>query len=214
MVLSCVSSVWPQCGPETLGGALVPRRWIWVSVCPLDSMAFCVVLGIEFRASCMLGKPWSQIPAAIGMYLKGFKQNNLACEHRDSQSWRGVFYPAPRAVLALWDFPRPAFCVFRLYLWASPPASWFPRSLFCIWPFHPQLGEPTLFPVSGEAVFSWPLTSFLSLHHIHACPSCGLLVPRLRTGTLGCIFSPPFSLSVKSCHHTVPFAGAVMSLVA
>lgn len=84
----------------------------------------------------------------------------------------------------------------------------------CIWPYHPQLGEPTLFPVSGEAVFSWPLTSFLSLHHIHACPSCGLLVPRLRTGTLGCLFSPPFSLSLKSCHHTVPFAGAVMSLVA
>lgn len=169
MVLSCVSSVWPQCGPETLGGALVPRRWIWVSVCPLDSMAFCVVLGIEFRASCMLGKPWSQIPAAIGMYLKGFKQNDLACEHRDSQSWRGVFYPAPRAALALWDFPRPAFCVFRLYLWASPPASWFPRSLFCIWPFHPQLGEPTLFPDPIPGLGRGRL--FLATHLLPVTPS-------------------------------------------
>lgn len=89
MVLSCVSSVRPQCGHggvcwdrDVRRGTGFPSRWTWVSVCPLDSMAFCVVLGIEFRASCMLGQTM-ELNSSSSLYSKSFKRNVLACEHRD-----------------------------------------------------------------------------------------------------------------------------------
>lgn len=81
MVPSCVSASGLSVGMEGIvrtdvrGVPASPLR-------PLYLMAFCVVLGIEFGVSCVLGKPRSHLPSG-SLSFKSIKQSVLAYKPGD-----------------------------------------------------------------------------------------------------------------------------------